>query len=326
MLGAMWLALVLALTAAAPETADPAGLRALIAEDVRVARIGDRLARAGPCAAVLSNPGFVVQDIVQYAPELHASARSALGLGDLPTLVAVLDGSAAAAAGLRPGDMLAAIDGAEVPPPGKARGFERMAAVETQIEAALARGRLDLEILRDGRPMTLSILPTPGCRTRFQLQPGGRLNASADGVYVQVSGALADFAATDDELALIVAHELAHNLLGHKARLDAQGVSRGLLAGLGKGARRVRATEEEADRWALYLMARAGFDIAAAPAFWERLGRKADPGIFSDGTHDGWRDRVAKAQVEIARIRALQAAGAPILPPEVNASQRAFPR
>ncbi|QHL91110.1 peptidase M48, Ste24p [Sphingomonas changnyeongensis] len=310
----MWLVLLLALTAAGPEAADPAGLRALIAEDVRVARIGDRLARAGPCTATLSSPGLIVQDIVQYAPDLRAPARAALGLGDLPTIVAVLDGSAAAVAGLRPGDMLVAIDGAAVPPADKARGFDRMAGVEAQIEAALARGTLNLGLIRDGAALTVRIGATPGCRTRFQLQPGGRLNASADGVYVQVSGALAEFAATDDELALIIAHELAHNLLGHKARLDAAGVSRGLFAGLGKGASRVRATEEEADRWALYLMARAGFDIAAAPAFWERFGRRADPGIFSDGTHDGWRTRVAKAEAEIARIRALQAAGAPILP------------
>jgi beta-barrel assembly-enhancing protease len=106
-----------------------------------------------------------------------------------------------------------------------------------------------------------------------------------------------------------MAHELAHNILGHRAQLDAAGVSRGLLAPFGKNRTRIRATELEADRHALYLMARAGYDIAVAPAFWERFGRKVDAGILSDGTHAGWRERVQRAREEITRIEAQRRAG-----------------
>jgi len=304
------LALLLLAAAPAADGPDAAALAALLAEDVRVAAIGDRLARHGPCDGWLSNPGILIQDAAQYAESLRPAARAALGLADGPTIVAVLPGSEAAAAGLAPGDELRAVDGEPVPAAARGKSFTRIAATEKLVERGLADGGgVTLRVRRGAAEREIAVASRRGCASRFQLLPGRRLNASADGVYVQVSGALAEFAADDDELAVIIAHELAHNILGHKARLDAAGVSRGLLAGFGRNRTRIRATELEADRWALYLMARAGYRFDRAPAFWERFGRRADPGIFADGTHAGWRERVARAEAEIARIRAQQAAG-----------------
>ena len=134
--------------------------------------------------------------------------------------------------------------------------------------------------------------------------PGKRLNASADGTYVQLTTAVIDFVRNDDELALVIAHELSHNILKHREKLDAQGVSRGLFRSFGKNPGRIRATENEADRLALRLMHKAGFDIAVAPAFWDRFGRETSHGIFSDGTHASRKERVAIAEAEIAAIRA----------------------
>lgn len=292
---------------------DAADVRALLADDVRVARVGTRLAQNGGCDARLSAPGMVVQDAAQYAPALRPVARQALGLGTLPTIVAVLPGGAAAQAGLAPGDEILAVDGARVPEARPGKSFDRLGRVETMIEGGLARDGLRLTVRRSGATRDVRVPSTTGCRSRFQMQPGTKLNASADGTYVQVSGALVAFATRDDELALIMAHELAHNILGHKAKLDAAGVSRGLFAGLGGNGARIRETEAEADRLALYLMARAGYDISIAPAFWERFGRKADP-VLSDGTHAGWRARAAAAAREIARIAKLRAEGAEVRP------------
>lgn len=304
--------LALLLLAAAP-VGDESALKALLVLDLRVAAIGERLARGGLCTGRLSNPGIIVQDIGQYAAPLRPAARRALRLGEAPTVVAVLPDSAAARAGLAPGDEILAVNGAPPPPQPRGKSFGRVGAVEAMIEAGLARDGLTLTIGRAGAVRDIAVQSVTGCSSRFQLQPGTKLNASADGTYVQVSGALAEFAGRDDELALILAHELAHNILGHKAKLDAAGVSRGLFAGLGRNGERIRATEAEADRLALYLMARAGYDLRVAPGFWERFGRKADP-ILSDGTHAGWRARAAAAVQEIARIDALKAAGAEVRP------------
>src|SRR3546814_14555453 len=61
--------------------------------------------------------------------------------------------------------------------------------------------------------------------------------------------ALLDFLRNDDELAIVLGHEIAHTIYKHPAELEARGVpSEGLLRGFGKNASRVRATEEEADR------------------------------------------------------------------------------
>jgi Zn-dependent protease with chaperone function len=303
----------LLLIAAAPAT-DMAAMRDLAALDLRVATVGDRLARGGLCRDRLSNPGIVVQDVSQYAAALRPAAVQALRLGQGPTIVAVVPGSHAATLGLAAGDEILTVDGIAPPVAGRrARSFDRVAATEALIEAGLARGGTRITLRRDGAAREVELPAVSGCRSRFQLQPGTRLNASADGIYVQVSGALVEFVASDDELAIVLAHELAHNILRHKANLDAAGVSRGLFKGFGRNGARIRAAEAEADRLALYLAARAGYDISVAPAFWERFGRKAEP-ILSDGTHAGWRDRVEAASREIARIRAQQAAGQPPTP------------
>jgi hypothetical protein len=299
------------LLAAAAPVGQAEELRALVALDTRVAAIGDRLARGGLCREVLSNPGWVLQDVAQYIPALRPVARQALQLGELPSVVAMLPGSAAASS-LRIGDEIVSVSGRGIA--ANARGYRRVEQVETMVEQALAAGPVDLVIRRQGRDVPVRIAPVPGCRSRFQLLTGRGLNAKADGRYVQVTGELVEFVRNDDELALVIAHELAHNVLRHKDRLDAAGVSRGLFAGFGKNRTRIRETELEADRLALYLMARAGYDVTVAPAFWERFGRKTVPGFLSDGTHPGARERVRRAEAEVARIRAQQAAGQPPTP------------
>ncbi|HEV2568158.1 M48 family metallopeptidase [Sphingomonas sp.] len=299
----MLLALLLAAAAPVPQAEQ---LRALVALDIRVAAIGERLARGGLCKEVLSSPGWVLQDVAQYSAALRPAARQALKLGDLPSVVALLPGSGASA-GLRVGDEIVSVNGQAIA--AQARGYRRVEQVEAMVEQALAAGPVALVVRREGRDVPVRIVPVPGCRSRFQLLTGRGLNAKADGRYVQVTGELVEFVHNDDELALVIAHELAHNILRHKNRLDAAGVSRGLFAGFGKNRTRIRETELEADRLALYLMARAGYDVSVAPAFWERFGRHTVPGFLSDGTHPGARERVRRAEAEIARIRAQQAAG-----------------
>lgn len=303
--------LALALAAAPATAGEPERqmLAALQAVDARVATIGHRLAVAGArrCGAdARSLAGFAVHALDQYAPELHADAAAALGLGRLPAVLAVVPASAAARAGLRPADAILSIDGVALVPrqPAKRADYARTAAIEQRIEDGLADGRLELTVLRDGREHRLSIAGERGCPSRVQLVPGKKLNASADGDYVQLTTGLVAFTRSDDELALVIAHELGHNILDHKERLDAQGVSRGLFRAFGKNPARIRATENEADRLALHLMHAAGYDIGVAPAFWDRFGRETDRGIFADGTHASRKQRVAIAQEEIAAIRA----------------------
>ena len=154
-----------------------------------------------------------------------------------------------------------------------------------------ARGPTALTIDRAGRRVALELSPVAGCASRVQLVPGKHRNAWADGEHVSLSTALYDFAASDDELAVVLSHELAHNILGHRARLRAEGVDTGLLRGFGRNAQKVNATEIEADRLGLRLMHKAGYRLAAAEGFWRRLA--ASMGLMLSTTHPGLRTRLA---------------------------------
>lgn len=209
----------------------------------------------------------------------------------------------AAQAGLRAGDTLAKINGAPV----------TSANVIDLINTALDAPATLTLTLGDGR--TLRFDERDGCGFGAGVEASEALDSYADGTNVSVASALVQFAPTDDELALVVAHELAHNYLRHKRRLDAAHVHRGLRGLFDDSARAVRATEEEADVFALYLMAGAGYEIAAAPGFWRRFGAHTGLGVLSDGTHPGTRARIALAERTIAAIRAQHAAHMPLTPP-----------
>lgn len=286
---------------------------ALLMQDAAVARIGSVLvsANAAFCAGQRDVPGMVVQRLDQYAPRFRAAALSRFARPALPSIVALVPGSVAANAGLRTGDVLVAVNGVSVPalpdPHGNAR-FEPTAAVLDRIDAAIATGRLTIDIMRNGSTATVAAVPIPACRARFQVMPQRAMKASADGLYVQITDSLVEFAVGDGELASVLAHELGHNILRHAAR----------------NVRRSRATtlasEIEADRLSPYLMAAAGYDPRDALRYWHRHGAERGDRIFRKGTHPRWRDRVKLIGIEVDRIAALQKAGAPItLPADLRA-------
>jgi len=286
--------------------------------DARIAAIAQRLAvsSAPICPKTLPLSGMLVQDEGQYAPEWRAAARTELGLSDLPTVTVVVPGSAAARAGLVAGDRIIAIDGAPVQrSKDGAASYAVAEATLGALDAAMAKPPAELSLERGGLAVRVALSGDMACPARVELVPGKRLAASADGKTVHVSTALAGFAGSDDAVAIIVAHEMAHNILRHADALDAQGVKRGLLAPFGKNRSAIRATEIEADRFAFYMLARAGYDLDAALDFLKRFGAKTDLGPLNDGTHPAKKERVARAAQTIAEVRALRAAGIDLVPP-----------
>jgi beta-barrel assembly-enhancing protease len=298
------------MTAASPSS----DLVLLKAIDARVAQIGYRLAtRNVPlCANAKPLSGFEIHDLAQYAPFYRAEAARIFSLDGRPSVLTTVKNSPADRAGLRGGDRIVAIGGSAIAPSPAPRGkasYKSVADAEAALAAALSSGGLTLQIERGGSTRTVSFVGDRGCPSRVQVVGGSKLNAHADGAYVEISTGMVGFTNSDDELAVVIAHEMAHNVLGHKQKLDADHVSRGLFGGFGRNGARIRATENEADRVGLYLMARAGYDITVAPAFWSRYGRKTGAGLLSDRTHPGTRERVTLSQAVIAEITAKQARG-----------------
>ena len=300
-------------TSAAPATAS---MEAIRAADLRVATIGERLSIANLllCADTMMRTGLVLHDIRQYSTGTQASARAVFGFPRDIAVEAVVPGSGAERAGVRADMALDRIDGDAVTAisPDTTEDnedFRRLAGVMNRIDnVARGGGAVPLDVVtRDGAVSHVVIMPHRGCATRFQLLLGAGSNGFANGTYAQVASGLYDEARSDDELAAAMAHEFAHNVLRHRARLDALGADRGLLGGFGRNARLILATENEADRLSLYLMANAGFDPAAAIPFWDRFIAKHGFGAFADGTHLGRTKRVAQFRAELEALKALRA-------------------
>jgi predicted Zn-dependent protease len=136
---------------------------------------------------------------------------------------------------------------------------------------------VELKISRAGQNLTLPLVAERGCEVRSRLARSSQTNAFADGRYAIMTTKLLGFVENDDELAVVLSHEIAHNLLGHPGRLDDEKVPHGILRNFGKNAARVRATEEEADRLSIKLLWAAGYNVNAAIPFWRRLYAKYDP-------------------------------------------------
>lgn len=312
----IWL-IIIALLLGAATTVDPE-LAAMQGRDARVATIAWRLqsASVGLCRTAATLPGFNVHSLAQYAPGDRARVKAALGLDGRPTVLAVVQGSAADKAGLRAGDAIMAIMGQPTGDtlPAQAR-YDVTGDAETRIETALAAGGpLVLDTVRGGRATRVTIAGDSGCASQVQLIGGRGLVAQADGLYVQLSEGAVALAGDDDGLAALMAHELAHNFLEHRARLDAAKVSRGIFAGFGKGGALLRASEFEADRLSVWIVARGGYSLDAIVPFWQRWARRTDLGPLNAPSHPGWKDRLARIDAAIAEVRAQQAAGQPLVP------------
>ena len=293
-------------------------LIALTDLDQRVARVGYRLsvANAGLCPAVRNSAGWLLHAASQYSPELRPYAAARFGLeGDLPGLLVVPEGSAADLAGLRRGDLLLSVNGEAL-----TRGMTRRAAAWEGVEAnigildlALAAGPVDLAFRRDGADQTARLTPQRACGYDVQLDPSDELNARADGKRLFITTAMAGFTATDDELALILGHELAHHVLGHRSWHEAETRGRETqtvpaFSGSAGGA------ERQADRVGLYLAARAGYDPAIAPGFWRRFAVFNWRVRFPGWSHPSAEARARALEEAVAEISALQASGQPLVP------------
>ena len=300
-------------TASAAESSPYTELAAL---EGRVAAIGFRLttANAAWCPAVQPQFGWIWGDPRLYGEARRTEALVAYHAADVdaPYIAAVAAGSPADRGGLRVGAPVLAIDGKAVPASESADPFARIAAVETLLAALPPRGTVEISGTAGAKA---AVTPVPGCASDFRVDARDRPEGAADGRLVVVSGGLVQFATNDDELAAAVAHELAHNILRHRARLDAVGVDRGLGKQFGRSARLFKQTEVEADRLSAWLLAGAGYDPHAAIRFWTRFGQREGRPLFQAGTHPRWRDRVASIEAEVRAIDAARAAGRPLEPP-----------
>lgn len=278
--------------------------------DLRVAAAAYRIALAGRphCSQTFPLTGLLFHHLAEYEPADRLLMIERYGLDRGPGVLSVLAGSAAARAGLVAGDVLLSVNGAAFPSPreiaaerDRDRWRKRVEESEMRLEEQLRAGPARLRLLREGRELELLLDSIPACLGRVRLARSKQVNAFANGRYVVMTTAMLDFLRSDDELAVVLAHELSHNILRHPALLDEQGVpKKGLFRAIGGNAKKVWQTEAEADRFGIRLMATAGYDVGAAIPFWRRYLGKYDwmPQIFRTHPSLGARERITREAIE----------------------------
>lgn len=180
--------------------------------------------------------------------------------------------------------------------------------------------------------------PQADCDMHIELTTGDKaLNAHADGEKIVINMAMVDFThGQDEQLAFVLAHEYTHHMMGHVAAVRgnviggaligiavdiaaaAAGVNTdGQFSGLGAQAGLLSyspAFEQEADYIALYMLARAGFNIERAPDFWRRMAKYAPEGLETRTTHPTTPERFVLMEKTIAEIKTKQQHGRRLLP------------
>jgi imidazolonepropionase-like amidohydrolase len=262
-------------------------LRQQLEDDARLDNAGYPLLRAAAarCAESMPRTGLRLFNAQGVSGPWQGFARDA-GYTDSLEVQAVAKGSGAATAGLRIGDHLIALDGTGVP-----LGARAIETVRARLAAAEARGASSVAATfrRDGKDQAITLPVEKSCAVRLMSWRQDAPDAWSDGRTIAVTTGMMTFAATDAELAVLLAHEIAHADLQRRAeRSTWESLMHGATAatetvvGIASNDRFMRmrgarpdapwdaATERAADERTIAILRAAGAPSANVHAFWRR--------------------------------------------------------
>jgi membrane-associated protease RseP (regulator of RpoE activity) len=294
----------------------------------RLYRVGGPLLiqNADLCKASARNLlGFTAKNRYSYPGEYSDASVAVLGYDDVLQVSNVLAGSGAQRAGLRKGDDLLAADGKSLP---KGRDAESKAAGVLGPLAA-SKATLPMTIARNGNSQTLNVPVTRACAFRIELGNSDNINSYADGSRVMLTRGMINFAQSDEAVAYVMAKDIAHNVLGHAATLRNTSTIGSIIDNLTSvrpdlsmlvGTAGVRPMPQDmdiaADNLSLYMLARAGYNVDHAKAFWQRLSGQYPATVLNGYTanHPAVAARLAAMDRTVAEIKTKQAAKRPLVP------------
>ena len=185
-----------------------------------------------------------------------------------PIILSVAKDSPAYHAGLLKNDIILAINNKNI------KNFRKKLAFILE-----NKNNLSLKVLRGKKEITVSMIGVQACSYNVQVLPSGFPNAFADGEKVFITMAAIKLAQTEDELAFLIGHELAHNILHYKT-FDANEANLLAIDYLDKPKiRKIKSIlvwsnenrEIEADIEGMHLAFKAGFSLENVNDYWRRL-------------------------------------------------------
>jgi hypothetical protein len=269
--------------------------------------------------------GFSAKNKYSYSEELSGAAHQAFNLNDRLQVVRVLPDSGAARAGIRKGDALVAIDDQPLP---QGQNAERQAA---SIIAPLVTGKssVKLTIARNSTNLSLNVPLSPACAFSIELGNADNINAYTDGHRILITRGMMRIVQSDQELAYVIAREMAHSILGHPSKQHISGTMGEIIDNLVllhpdlstmTGMAGVRPYPQDldtaADNLSLYLVARAGYSVDGASRFWQRLAQQNPATVLNGYTaiHPLMPSRLAAMDKAIVELKEKQAAKKPLIP------------
>lgn len=293
------------------------------------------IANADLCRAVgratTSATGLRLYNLNTWGAKLHDTAERLYGADDRPRVLDVVDRTPAAQAGVRRGDAVVEYAGVAI-----GAGPDAM----KRLDAALAKtGPGSLVVERDGQRVVMELQPVEACAYVYQMRESEEVDAFTNGDTITITRGMIHFA-TNDELSVVVGHELAHNVRRHveaKKSTDAlQNFLTGFLGRFGiplrewnkiQSAAASQDLEREADYVGLYLTARAGAPVEVAPGFWRKMGVKFPTSIERNylSTHPSSAERAASLEATVREIKEKMRAGAPLVANETRIVPAATP-
>ncbi|MXW07070.1 MAG: M48 family metalloprotease [Gammaproteobacteria bacterium] len=218
-----------------------------------------------------------------FPPNIRRVAEEEFGIGSRPVIYLIPD-TPAANSSLQNGDRLYQINDKKIGDNPWSHG-----TAHNTLKDALKKGDpITLTVMRRGsHEQIVEVLePEPMCMSFVYLLQDGSPNAYADGDDIFVFTGMIKEVESDNEMQVVLGHELAHNAMSHIAKTGGIGLAgsildvilgdegdeddEGLFADLAMIAFSP-AFEREADYVGLYMIARAGLDTQNASAFWKRL-------------------------------------------------------
>jgi len=261
---------------------------------------------------------------------------SKINLGSQVSIINIVKNSPADKAGLALGDIILEVEGYTFP-----EGRNALKKISKHFKNIEEKKIKKIKIDRNGEILTFDINQTKICNYPIIFTQDKIVNAYADGKSIIMTQGMVDYAKDDNEIAMVIAHELAHNDRGHLDAMkkntlimgsigfvldlmtiyysggtaggDAQNTE--MWSKIGRNAYSVE-FEKDADYGGVYYAYRAGYDISQVKNFWERIGSENPKQIAISSTHPATSERYLQIDKTVKEINKKKNDGLALVPNE----------